>query len=206
MLRIVVLSNWGLGLQVLKYLHSRNDVNIELVVTQYNGEACDRWYNVVYDFALKQRYKVITQESVTFEKLRNFIATFKVDLLVCHGYMKILPKEVFSAPRLGSINIHPSLLPKYRGPSPTYWVLKNRENKTGLTCHYIDAGVDTGDVIAQKEVAIDQNDTVDSIIEKQKTLVARLLDESLYCLMDHSFRPVPQMNCLASYYPKPKTI
>lgn len=205
-MRIVVLSNWGLGLQVLNYLHYRSDVIIELVVTQYNGEARDRWYNVVYDFAVKHRYKVIIQESVTFEKLRDFIVTFNVDILVCHGFMKILPKEVFSAPRFGSINIHPSLLPKYRGPSPTYWVLKNREIKTGLTCHYIDAGVDTGDIIAQKEVAIDHNDTVDSIIEKQKTLVNQLLDESLYCLRDDSFRPIPQVNCLASYYPKPKTI
>ncbi len=95
-MRIVVLSNWGLGLQVLKYLHYRSDVIIELVVTQYNGEARDRWYNVVYDFAVKHRYKVLVQELVTFDKLKDFIVTFNIDLLVCHGFMKILPKEVFS--------------------------------------------------------------------------------------------------------------
>ena len=156
MLRIILLANWGLGLEILKFLHFRNDIDIKLVVTQYKKESRDRWYNVVYDFALQHNYKVVVQESISFEKLREFIVAFNIDLLVCHGYMKILPEKVFSAPKLGSINIHPSLLPKYRGPSPTYWVLKNREKTTGLTCHYIDEGVDTGNIIAQKEIVIEQ--------------------------------------------------
>lgn len=204
MLRIILLANWGLGLEILKFLHFRNDIDIKLVVTQYKKESRDRWYNVVYDFALQHNYKVVVQESISFEKLREFIVAFNIDLLVCHGYMKILPEKVFSAPKLGSINIHPSLLPKYRGPSPTYWVLKNREKTTGLTCHYIDEGVDTGNIIAQKEIVIEQKDTVESIIEKQKIFIDQLLHESLYCLMDSSIKPVPQMECSASYYPKPK--
>ncbi len=151
-MKIVLLANWGLGFELLKVLHRRKDIDVKLVVTQYKKESHDRWYNVVYNYSLQHNYKVVVQESISFEKLREFIVAFNIDLLVCHAYMKILPEKVFSVPKLGSINIHPSLLPKYRGPSPTYWVIKNREKVTGLTCHFIDNGIDTGNIISQRKI------------------------------------------------------
>ena len=117
--------------------------------------------------------------------------------------MKILPKEIFSAPKYGSINIHPSLLPKHRGPSPIYWVLKNREKTTGLTCHYIDEGIDSGEIISQRKIAVESHDTVSSIIEKQKLIIEELVEESIKRLQGRTFKPMVQKEELASYAPKP---
>ena len=128
----------------------------------------------------------------------------EIDLLISHAFMRILPRKVFAAPKYGSINIHPSLLPKYRGPSPTYWVLHNKENVTGLTCHFIDKYIDTGDIIHQIEIPVKSGDTIASIIERQKPLVVELLFKSFSKIRDQNFRPITQQNRLASYAPRPK--
>jgi len=202
MLRIILLANWGLGLELLKVLHCRKDIDVKLVVTQYKKESHDGWFNAVYNFALQHNYKVEGHESISFEKLREFIVAFNIDLLVCHAYMKILPEKVFSSPRLGSINIHPSLLPKYRGPSPTYWVLKHREKTTGLTCHYIDKGVDTGNIICQSNTTVQPDDTIGSIIEKQKLTLNDLVDTCIKNILDPVFKSEPQKEKLSSYAPR----
>jgi len=203
MLKVVLLANWGLGLELLKILHLRDDIDIKLVITQYKKNVLDVWYNSVYDYSYENGYKIVKQESLLFDELQKYIAELKVDLLVTHAFMKILPKEIFSAPKYGSINIHPSLLPKHRGPSPTYWVLKNREKATGLTCHYIDSGIDTGDIISQRKIIVEPHDTVSSIIEKQKLIIEELVEESIKRLQGRTFKPMVQKEELASYAPKP---
>jgi len=200
------LANWGLGLELLKTLHLRNDVAIKLVITQYKKNVLDIWYNSVYDFACEKGYKTVDQRSISFNELKKYITKSKIDILVTHAFMKILPKEVFSAPKYTSINIHPSLLPKYRGPSPTYWVLKNRDKTTGLTCHYIDEGVDTGDIISQSITIVQPDDTIDSIIEKQKLTLNDLVDDCIKKIVDPAFIPELQKEKLSSYAPRPKSI
>jgi methionyl-tRNA formyltransferase len=118
--------------------------------------------------------------------------------------MRILPKSIISLPKYGTVNIHPSLLPKYRGPSPTHWVLKNKEDRTGLTCHYMDEWLDTGGIIYQLEISVKSKDTFASILERQKMIIEELLLESITRILDHSFRPTPQASELASYAPRPK--
>ena len=206
MLKVVLLANWGLGLELLKILHLRDDIDIKLVITQYKKNVLDVWYNSVYDYSYENGYKIVKQESLLFDELQKYIAELKVDLLVTHAFMKILPKEIFSAPKYGSINIHPSLLPKHRGPSPIYWVLKNREKTTGLTCHYIDEGIDTGDIISQRKIAVESHDTVSSIIEKQKLIIEELVEELIKHLQDRTFKPIVQKEGFASYAPRPKAV
>ena len=206
MLKVVLLANWGLGLELLKILHLREDLDVKLVITQYKKNVSDIWYNSVYTFACEKGYKIVKQDSLSFYELQKYIAELKVDLLVTHAFMKILPKEIFSAPKYGSINIHPSLLPKHRGPSPIYWVLKNREKTTGLTCHYIDEGIDTGDIISQRKIAVESHDTVSSIIEKQKLIIEELVEELIKHLQDRTFKPIVQKEGFASYAPRPKAV
>ncbi|KPA10982.1 methionyl-tRNA formyltransferase, partial [Candidatus Magnetomorum sp. HK-1] len=85
----------------------------------------------------------------------------KVELIISHAFMKILPKTIFAVPKYGCINIHPSLLPNYRGASPTKMILCNKEKETGLTSHYIDEGIDTGNIIYQVKIPVYLNDTVE---------------------------------------------
>ncbi len=203
-MKVVLLANWGLGFELLKTLHKIKDVAIEMVITQYEQGSSDKWYNAVYNFACKEGYNVVKQNKLNFSFLKEHIVSKKIDLLITHAFMKILPSEVFNVPKYGSMNIHPSLLPKYRGPSPTYWVLKNREKVTGLTCHFIDNGIDTGNIISQRKITVESHDTISSIIEKQKMIIGELVIESLKHLHDITFKPVVQKEDLATYAPKPE--
>ena len=196
--------NWGIGKEILKALLSDFNVQIPFVITQYNKDSLDKWHNLVYDYAIGQGIKTIEEKSVTFTELHDIIQDNNIDLLIAHAFMHKIPKEVFLAPRHGSINIHPSLLPRYRGPFPTFWIVKNRENTTGLTSHYIDDGIDTGDIISQIKIPINTDDTVELIIEKEKPFVEKLMSETLSRLRDENFKPLPQQEELASYAPRPE--
>lgn len=188
----------------MKSLHHVPGTDIAAVVTQYKKNSDDPWFNAVYDFSVNQGLNTVDQETMSFDDLYELIVKLKIDLLISHGYMRILPERLFSAPKYGSINIHPSLLPKYRGPSPTPWVIANKEKVTGLTCHYIDEGIDTGDVIYQLMVPVESGDNIEAIIERQKMIVDQLLLESLKRITDRNFKPMPQASELASYAPKLK--
>lgn len=203
MMRMILLLNWGLGLEILKVLHRHEESRILQVITQYAPSSPDAWHNAVYETSLSYGYDTLRQDQVSFEQMRETILKREVDLLLVHAFMKILPAQVFHAPAFGSLNIHPSLLPKYRGPSSTYWVLKNRERETGLTCHYIDEGIDTGAIICQTSVPVDPGDTVETIIEKQKLTVEPLLHEALRRIKTPAFQAIPQREEDASYAPRP---
>lgn len=203
-MKVILLANWGIGLEVLKVLNYLPEIDIQLVVTRFQNPSYDKWDNIVHDFAMKKGYQVTRENVLSFQSLKDKILQEGTDLLISHAFMKIIPQSVFSAPRLGSINIHPSLLPKYRGPSPSHWVIQNREIETGLTCHYIDKGIDTGDIIYQVAVVVKPKSTIDSIIESQKKIVAKLISESLIRITDSNFCPVPQNSQYASFAPRPR--
>jgi methionyl-tRNA formyltransferase len=201
---IGLLLNWGVGLEILKAVERDPAMEIGMVVTRHDPASGDRWKNAVYAYSLLQNYTTIEEESLTWADLVGWIRRLEIDLLVCHAFMKKLPKHVYQVPRLGTVNIHPSLLPKYRGPSPTFWVLKNGEKETGLTSHYVDEGLDTGPIIAQCRLPLDADDTVPTVIEKMKLRVGELIVKTLDHIRDENFRPRPQEEQSASYAPRPQ--
>lgn len=204
MLNIIYLANWGPGLEVLKVLTRSDDVDIKLVVSRFNKESKDKWYNAVTQYAHEKGLQLVNEETVSFQWLRDFIVSNDIDVMVCFSFMRVLPREVFDAPRLGSVNIHPSLLPKYRGPSPAYWALKKNEQKTGLTTHFIDDGIDTGDIISHVEISLEPDDNIVSLLEKQKKVVGKLITRTIKLLKDKNFVPTRQEEAFASYAPRPK--
>lgn len=191
-MNILLMANWGIGLEILKALHGHRDVGHLITITRYRPESDDPWENVLYKHSLELGHETLPENNVTFKEIVKTIHLHDIDLMITHAFMKILPGYIFSAPKLGTMNIHPSLLPKYRGPSPTQWVLKNQETETGLTAHYIDNGVDTGDIIHQVKISIDKSDTVGSIIEKGKKQVQDLIGQSLLKIQDPFFIPEKQ--------------
>lgn len=126
-----------------------------------------------------------------------------VDLIVVASFSRILKAPLIGLPRLGAINVHLSLLPHYRGPAPLYWVLANRERTTGVTIHYVDEGIDSGDVIAQRELEIRRDDSERTLHRRAVALAAELLSEVLPRIADGSAPRVPQDPKLASYYSFP---
>jgi methionyl-tRNA formyltransferase len=204
MLSTVFLGNWGLGLEILKALDQSTKVDLLLSISRYDKSNPDPWYNITYLYALENSTSVYNESELNITSLKDIIAKYEPDLLVTHAFMKILPKALFNVPKLGTVNIHASLLPAYRGPSPSYWVLHNKEARTGLTAHFMDEGVDTGAIICQNEVYIEQNETMDTVIEKLKHTAPSLVNNMLDNILQPDFQPMPQNEQLASYAPKPK--
>ncbi|HGM3505542.1 TPA: methionyl-tRNA formyltransferase [Clostridioides difficile] len=113
---------------------------------------------------------------------KEFIDTMKSlnpDVIVVVAFGQILPKEILEIPRLGCINVHVSLLPKYRGAAPINWVIINGEEKTGVTTMYMDEGLDTGDMILKTEVNLDENITAGELHDKMMNIGAETLKETL---------------------------
>jgi folate-dependent phosphoribosylglycinamide formyltransferase PurN len=127
----------------------------------------------------------------------------QVDLIVVAGFPWILKASLLGAPHLGCINVHLSLLPAYRGPHPLYWALANRERVTGATVHYMDRGIDTGNVILQREVPIAPGDTEASLHPRLARGAADLLREALPLLAAGTAPSIPQDESRASYYSLP---
>jgi hypothetical protein len=126
-----------------------------------------------------------------------------VDLIVVAGFSRILKRPLIDAPRLGCINVHLSLLPLYRGPEPTYWVLANFEQKTGVTIHYVDEGIDSGDIILQRELGIRPKEMLTTLTELSARMAAELLREAIPLLLAGQAPRIHQDHSIASYYSYP---
>ena len=109
----------------------------------------------------------------------NEIRNMNPDLIIVVAYGKILPKEILDIPKLGCINVHGSLLPKYRGAAPIQWAVLNGDKVTGITTMYMDAGMDTGDMILKREVEIGEDETTGELWDRLATAGGELLVETV---------------------------
>lgn len=131
------------------------------------------------------------------------VRRLNVDLIVVAAFGRILKHALISTPRVGCINVHPSLLPQYRGPEPYYWVLSNGETKTGVTVHHLVERIDSGDIILQRELEIRPKDTANDLGNRCAAVAASLLTEAICQLMMGTARRTPQDSSLGSYYSFP---
>ncbi|MGG1514725.1 methionyl-tRNA formyltransferase [Paenibacillus oryzisoli] len=148
-----------------------------------------------HDIPVLQPEKLRSPESV--ERLREL----KPDLIVTAAYGQILPKAVLELPQHGCINIHASLLPKYRGGAPIHHAVIQGESVTGVTIMYMAAGLDTGDMIAKVELPILDTDTTGTLFEKLSVAGADLLKRTLPDLLAGRIQAVPQVEAEAIYSP-----
>lgn len=147
----------------------------------------------VKEFALEKKLKVYQPEKI--RKNIEFIETIKKlnpDVICVVAYGKILPKELLEIPRLGCINVHGSLLPKYRGAAPIQWAVINGDKTTGITTMYMDVGMDTGDIILKKEVEIGEDETTGELWERLKNVGANLLIKTLKQIEEGMIKRIPQ--------------
>lgn len=123
------------------------------------------------------------------------------DAVVVAAYGQILPKEILVLPKFGCINIHASLLPKYRGAAPINWAIIRRESETGITIMRMDEGMDTGDILLQERMPIDRRDTAGTLTEKMSRLGAALIARTLPLIEQGKLRPVRQNSAEATTAP-----
>jgi methionyl-tRNA formyltransferase len=126
-----------------------------------------------------------------------------VDLIIVAAFSRILKAQLIEAPPLGCINVHPSALPRYRGPNPFYWVLARHEEKTGVTIHYIDEGIDSGNIISQREFSIKQDDTEYTLQTKAAKVAGELLQETVPRISTGVAPSTLQDESQANYYSFP---
>ena len=151
--------------------------------------------------AMELGYPVLKPESLRDDALCHQLTELQPDLIVVVAF-RILPPQLFTIPARGSINIHGSLLPKYRGAAPINWALINGENETGLTSFYLKKKVDTGDIIAQARVAIDESENFDSLYSRLSQLAGPFLLETIDLIEQGRKTAVPQDDTEATGAPK----
>lgn len=145
--------------------------------------------------------KVIKPVSLKDDDLFDQLKSLQPDLIVVVAF-RILPKRLYGLPKLGAINIHGSLLPKYRGAAPIQWALINGEKQTGLTSFFLKRKVDTGEIISQQKITIEPNDTYDSLSVKMSELAGPFLLETLSIIENKMATPSLQDDQLATPAPK----
>lgn len=150
---------------------------------------------VKYGIPVFQPRRIKTPEAV--EELKKYPA----DVYVVAAFGQILSQEILDMPRFGSLNIHASLLPKYRGASPIQNVILNGEEKTGVTIMQMDAGIDTGDMLYQKEIDIERTDTFETLHDKLMVLGGKAIVEALPLLEQGELEPVSQDEELSCHAP-----
>jgi len=144
---------------------------------------------------------VFQPEKIREESFLRIFRELAPDLVVVVAFGQILPREMLTLPPYGCINVHPSLLPQYRGPAPIQWSLIRGEKVTGVTIMRLDEGVDSGDILLQEEVVIGEDETFASLHDRLAEIGARMLYKTIGMLIDGSIRPIPQDHTKATSAP-----
>ncbi|AZK46991.1 methionyl-tRNA formyltransferase [Paenibacillus lentus] len=155
----------------------------------------------VKEAALKHGLPVLQPQRMRAPEAIEELAALKPDLIVTAAYGQILPKAVLDLPKHGCLNIHGSLLPKYRGGAPIQRSIINGEKETGITLMYMAEGLDTGDMIAKSVVPIEDEDTAGTMFEKLSMAGAELLLEQLPLIVEGRAERIPQNDAESTYAP-----
>jgi methionyl-tRNA formyltransferase len=179
--------------------------SVPLVVTQPDrprGRGMEVAASPVKDAANRLGITVLQPAAIKNNtEFRDQLAAISPDAIIVVGYGRIIPQWMIDLPRLGNLNLHASLLPKYRGAAPIQWAIANGESVTGVTTMRIDAGLDTGDILMQREMSIGQEDTAETLGPKLAFIGADLMVETLCGLDSGQVRPTPQDDLQATLAP-----
>ena len=148
--------------------------------------------------ALKHQIPVLQPEKVRTPEFEQALAKLKPDLIVTAAYGRILPKNILDLPPHGCLNVHASLLPRWRGAAPIQWALISGDTKTGITIMLMDEGMDTGDILLQSEVPLDNEIDAGQLSDQLSRLGARLLPQAIDDYLAGRLKPVSQNDAQAT--------
>ena len=178
---------------------------VSLVVTQPDrprGRGLELTHSPVKTRALELGLQIVQPPAIKQnEAFHSQLAAIHPDAIVVVGYGRIIPQWMIDLPRFGNLNLHASLLPKYRGAAPVQWAIACGENVTGLTTMRIDAGLDTGDILLQKALSIEPDDTAETLSPRLAVLGADLTLETMQRLAAGTLSPRPQDHSQATLAP-----
>ena len=186
-MNIVFMGTPDFAVESLKKIYESGH-NILAVVSQPDkpsGRNMKLMPTPVKEYAESKNIKVYQPEKIRKdEELYETLKSLKPDVIVVVAFGQILPQKIFDIPKYGSVNVHGSLLPKYRGAAPIQWAIISGEKVTGITTMYMDAGMDTGDMIQKAEVKIENDDNFGTLYEKMKIKGGELIVQTLEKIAD----------------------
>jgi methionyl-tRNA formyltransferase len=203
-LRVVFFGTPEFALPSLRALVAHPEIQLEAVVTQPDrprGRGQQISTSAVKDFALDAGIYLYQPEKIRDESVVTFFGRMKPDAVIIIAYGQKIPQSLLEIPRLGWINLHGSLLPKYRGAAPINWAIANGETRTGATTMQVDATMDTGPILLQHEMEIGPDETAPELARRMAEAGAPLVINSLLKLDRGEIAPQPQDNSLASQAP-----
>lgn len=152
----------------------------------------------------KEKIPRITSPNVNSSNFNEYVKGLNVDLIVVYYFPQILKTALLQTPRLGVLNCHPSLLPRYGGPNPAFWMIKNGESVAGITIHVMTEKIDAGDIVAQQELNIGAQENAGQLMQRQHHAAAALLTQSINDMARGTIAPKPQNIAERTYYGKVK--
>lgn len=186
-MNIVFMGTPDFAVESLKKIYESGH-NILAVVSQPDrpsGRNMKLMPTPVKEYAESKNIKVYQPEKIRKdEELYETLKSLKPDVIVVVAFGQILPQKILDIPKYGSVNVHGSLLPKYRGAAPIQWAIISGEKVTGITTMYMDAGMDTGDMIQKVEVKIEDDDNFGTLYEKMKVKGGELIVQTLEKIAD----------------------
>jgi len=195
--RIVFMGTPDFAVESLKALHN-NNYNIVGVITSPDrpaGRGQKLNQSAVKKYALENKLNILQPTNLKDEAFQAELKALNAHLQIIVAF-RMLPETVWNMPLLGSINLHGSLLPHYRGAAPINWAVINGEQKTGVSTFFLKHEIDTGDIIDQAEVTIEQDDNAGSIHDKLMLIGAKLLVKTTQSIIDGSFTETPQQQLI----------
>ena len=206
-LRIVYIGTPDFAVEALRQLveGGYNVVGVITMPDKPTGRGHKIQYSPVKQYALEQNLPLLQPEKLKDEAFVQALREWKADLQIVVAF-RMLPEVVWSMPRLGTFNLHASLLPQYRGAAPINWAVINGDTETGITTFFLKHEIDTGEVIQQVRVPITDTDNVEIVHDKLMMLGGKLVVETVDAILNGVVKPVPQeeMAVVGELRPAPK--
>lgn len=187
--------------EALKLLLSDDNIVISFVCLRFDSQD-----TILQHMAKENNIDCFTDENINSSRFVQKISNYECDLFVSMSFNQIFKKQLYELPRLKTINCHAGKLPFYRGRNILNWVLINNEKEFGITAHYIDDGIDTGDIILQKVYPIAKDDTYETILKKSHKECAGVIYEAIKMISRYDLSPISQssLHSVGLYCPQRK--
>ena len=202
-MKTIVVAYHNMGCAGIEALLS-NGFNIEAVFTYPDDAGEAIWFDSVAELASRHNIPVFAPDDINHPLWVEKIRQMAPDILFSFYYRGLLDQAILDIPKQGCLNLHGSLLPKYRGRAPINWALVNGEQETGVTLHHMNAGPDNGDIVCQRAVAIDTKDTALSLNGKLVAAASEMLKDCLPQIKAGTAERKPQNNAEATYFGRRK--
>lgn len=212
MIRVIFFGTPAIALNSLEYLYNSDKIEVAGVVTQPDkpaGRGHKLTMSVIKQFALEHDIPVFQPKSIRKEpEIQKALKALNPDFFVTFAFGQILSQEVLDIPKYETINLHASLLPKYRGANPIQRAIINGDKETGICTMITELGLDCGDVCLKEVIPIPETMNCEELFEKISVLSPELLEKTLLGLVEGSIKPIPQCEdgvCMANKLTKEET-